>query len=72
MDEPAPPDPAARVRQLLLSGDNIIKNRDAPDRFDRARERYERAREIASSAGLGSDLIALVDRRLEGLPGDAA
>ena len=62
-------DPSARVRQLLLSGDNIIKNRDDPERFTRARDRYLRAAEIAEAAGLGGDVRGFIDARLAGLDG---
>ncbi len=68
-DETPGKDPAARVRQLLLSGDNIIKNREDPQRFARARARFTSARETAVGAGLGDSLVELIDRRLEALPG---
>lgn len=58
----------ARVRQLLLSGDNIIKNRDNPERFDRARERFVKARQIAVEAGLGDEIVQLIDLRIANLP----
>lgn len=61
-------DPQARVRQLLLSGDNLIKNRDNPERFDRARERFTKARAIAVDAELPEGLVALIDLRLAQLP----
>ncbi len=61
-------DPAARVRQLLLSGDNIIKNRDNPERYGRARERYVKARAIADAAHLDPSVLAIIDLRLAGLP----
>ena len=62
------PDPAARVRQLLLSGDNIIKNRDNPERFSRARERYVKARAIADDANLSPSVVSVIDLRLSELP----
>jgi hypothetical protein len=61
-------DPAARVRQLLLSGDNIIKNRDTPGRYERARERYVKARTLAAGAGLDPAVLNIIDLRLAGLP----
>ncbi len=61
-------DPAARVRQLLLSGDNIIKNRDNPERYDRARDRYVKARALAEAARLDPSLLAIIDLRLTELP----
>lgn len=64
-------DPAARVRQLLLSGDNIIKNRDNPERYARARERYVKARAIADDANLGPSVLSVIDLRLTELPDPA-
>lgn len=64
-------DPATRVRQLLLSGDNIIKNRDNPERFARARERYVKARAIAADAQLDASVLSIIDLRLTGLPDPA-
>ena len=54
----------ARVRQLLLSGDNMIKNRDNPERFARARDRYAQARDVAVEAGLGSEITTIIDLRI--------
>ena len=62
-------DPRERIRQLLLSGDNVIKNRTEPTRRERARERYLRAREIAVTEQLDPRLIALIDARLLNLAG---
>ena len=59
------PDQArARVRQLLLSGDNMIKNRDNPERYGRARERYMQARDVAAAAGLEAEITTIIDRRI--------
>ena len=70
-DVPQSPDAArARVRQLLLSGDNIIKNRDNPSRFVRARERYARARELAAAAGLGQEVTTIIDLRIAQIDAD--
>ena len=63
-------DPADRVRQLLLSGDNIIKNRESDDRFVRARARYEQALALARDVPLEDNVIAIIERRLDGLPPD--
>ena len=72
MDEPTDDrDPAARVRQLLLSGDNIIKNRDNPERYARARERYVKARALAADANLDVSVLSIIDLRLTGLPDPA-
>ena len=60
-----------RVRQLLLSGDNTRKNRQGPERDERARARYAEAREVATAAGLEPALIAIIDARLEDLAGAA-
>jgi hypothetical protein len=65
-------DARARVRQLLLSGDNTIKNRDNPERFARARRRYEDAREVAVAAGLEPGIVEIIDRRLAEMPEAAA
>jgi hypothetical protein len=56
-----------RVRRLLLSGDNTVKNRSEPERYERARERYARAREIAVEADLEPAVLTLIDRRLDDL-----
>ncbi len=64
-------DPAGRVRQLLLSGDNIIKNRDNPERYARARERYVKARAIADDAKLSTSILSVIDLRLTELPDPA-
>jgi hypothetical protein len=56
-----------RVRQLLLSGDNIVKNRRGAERYGRARERYLEARQIAVAGGLEPGVIAVIDRRLDDL-----
>ena len=55
-----------RVRQLLLSGDNTLKNRDGDERVARARSRYEEALSVARDAGLG-DAAAFAQRRLDAL-----
>jgi thiamine monophosphate synthase len=61
-----------RIHQLLLSGDNTLKNRDDEGRRDRARARFEEARRVAEAAGL-TDALTIIDRRLELLGGaDAA
>src|SRR5262249_44107693 len=67
-------DAAARARapQLPLSGDTPTKNRDTPERFARARRRYEDAREVAVAAGLEPGILEIIDRRLADLPGEAA
>lgn len=56
-----------KVRQLVLSGDNTLKNRDDDARFARARTRFEEARRIASEAGL-EELLPIIDLRLSDLP----
>ena len=72
-DVPDDPDSArAKVRQLLLSGDNIIKNRDNPGRFVRARERYAQAAELAAAAGLGPDVTTIIDLRIAQIDSDSA
>jgi hypothetical protein len=56
-----------RIRQLLLSGDNTLKNRDGAERLHRARTRYEEALEVAREAGLEDSIAVIVQRRLEAL-----
>ncbi len=53
-----------RIHQLLLSGDNTLKNRDDDIRIERARERFMEARAIAEASGLDASLT-IIDRRLE-------
>lgn len=60
-------DARRRVRQLILSGDNTIKNRDDEARLQRARARFEEARRIAAEAGL-DDVLPIIDVRLADLP----
>lgn len=57
-------DPQRRVRQLLLSGDNMLKNRH-DQAAARARTRFEEARRVADGAGLPESLREIIDRRLE-------
>jgi hypothetical protein len=63
-----------RVRQLLLSGDNTLKNRHDPASRERTRARYEEALTVAQDAGLGDEVTGFVRRRLEqdGGPGGDA
>ena len=60
-------DPQRRVRQLLLSGDNMLKNRHDQQAALRARTRFEDARRVAVEAGLPESLLEIIDRRLEAL-----
>lgn len=53
-----------RIHQLLLSGDNTLKNKDDDGRWDRARTRFTEARRIAAEAGL-DDALTIIDRRLD-------
>ena len=55
-----------RVRQLLLSGDNMLKNREGDQRVDRARTRYEEALALAREAAL-DDAVVFAQRRLDAL-----
>jgi hypothetical protein len=57
-----------RIRQLLVSGDNILKNRDDEARFGRARQRFEDAARIAAEHGLSDSVGAIIALRLEQLP----
>jgi hypothetical protein len=62
---------ARRVRTLLLSGDNTLKNRTGPGRVAAARMRFEEARRVAGAAGLDQGVLEIIDRRLEALPREA-
>jgi hypothetical protein len=53
-----------RIHQLLLSGDNTLKNKDDDGRWDRARTRFAEARRVAEEAGL-DDALTIIDRRLD-------
>jgi hypothetical protein len=55
-----------RVRQLLLSGDNTLKNRSGDERLARARSLYDAALAVAREAGL-DDAAVFVQRRLDAL-----
>jgi hypothetical protein len=56
-------DARARVRRLLLSGDNTLKNRDDPKSRERAHARFEEALVLAREAGL-DDAVTIIERRL--------
>lgn len=56
-----------RVRQLLLSGDNTLKNRHDPAARERARDRFEEARRLAAQADLPQETLTIIERRLEAL-----
>jgi hypothetical protein len=58
-------DPAERVRNLLLRGDNLLKHGRSEDR---AREAFEEARSVAAEAELDERIRELIERRLEQLP----
>lgn len=53
-----------RVRQLLLSGDNTLKNREDPESRARARARFEEALAVADEAGLEDGVRDIIGRRL--------
>jgi hypothetical protein len=58
-----------RVRRLLLSGDNTLKNRTGAQALARARERYEEALGLATEAGLEERILDFVRLRLRNLGG---
>lgn len=58
-----PDEARAQVRRLVLSGDNILKNRDDDTRHARARERFARAHALAVEAGL-TDILPIIEVRL--------
>lgn len=53
-----------RVRRLLLSGDNTLKNREDPESRARARARFEEALAAAEEAGLDDGIRDIIGRRL--------
>jgi len=63
---PRDDDPAARVRTLLLRGDNVMKSAH-PERFGRALQSFEEAREVARADSVDPRVRELVDRRISSL-----
>jgi hypothetical protein len=59
-------DAAARVRTLLLRGDNVMKSAH-PERFGRALQSFEEARVVAASTGVDPRVRELVERRIGSL-----
>jgi hypothetical protein len=57
---------AERVRTLLLRGDNLLKSA-RPERYGRAMEAFEEAREAARDDDVSPEVRDLVERRIEGL-----
>ena len=57
-------EPAERVRNLLLRGDNVLKSA-RPERLTRALEAFEEAREVAADPSVDERVRQLVDRRIE-------
>jgi hypothetical protein len=57
---------AERVRTLLLRGDNLLKS-GRPERFGRALEAFEEAREAARDDDVSPEVRELVERRIEAL-----
>lgn len=62
----AGPDPADRVRTLLLRGDNVLKS-GKPERLGRALEAFEEALSVASEPGADPRLRELAERRIDAL-----
>jgi hypothetical protein len=63
-------DPADRVRRLLLSADNALKNAAdgaTPERIARVRETLEQAQVAARDPAISPAVRELVDRRLDSL-----
>lgn len=56
-------DPAARVRTLLLRGDNVMKSAH-PERFGRALRAFEEARAVAASDTVDPRVRDLIERRI--------
>ena len=57
---------AERVRTLLLRGDNLLKSA-RPERFGRALEAFEEAREAARDDDVSPEVRELVERRIASL-----
>ena len=57
---------AERVRTLLLRGDNLLKSA-RPERFGRALDAFEEAREAARDDDVSPEVRELVERRVEAL-----
>jgi hypothetical protein len=57
---------AERVRTLLLRGDNLLKSA-RPERFGRALEAFEEAREAGRDDDVSPEVRALVERRIASL-----
>ena len=57
---------AERVRTLLLRGDNLLKSA-RPERFGRALEAFEEAREAARDDDVAPEVRELVERRIDAL-----
>jgi hypothetical protein len=57
-------DARERIKNLLVTGDNRLKQGVAPDKV---RGSYEQALEIAREAGLEDSVRPLVERRLDDL-----
>ena len=55
-----------RVRTLLLRGDNLLKSA-RPERFGRALEAFEEAREAARDDDVSPEVRELVERRIASL-----
>lgn len=49
----------------------MIKNRDNPERYGRARERFVQARDVAAAAGLEAEITTIIDRRIAQIDADA-
>ena len=58
------PDASERVRNLLLRGDNLLKNGRSEDK---AREAFEEARKVAEEGQLDERIRQLIEHRLEQL-----
>jgi hypothetical protein len=55
-----------RVRTLLLRGDNLLKSA-RPERFNRALEAFEEARDAARDDDVSPEVRQLVERRIDAL-----
>jgi len=59
--------PEGRIRNLLLAGDNRLKQGHDPRTLAKAREAYEEALRVAREQGLAHRVRPLVEARLVGI-----
>jgi hypothetical protein len=63
------PEPAARIRTLLLRGDNVLKSTGDRRRLERALEAFKQAEELAADETVEPRVRDLVARRIASVRG---